>query len=137
MSDVYITVDYFEVARRRRPPCDGCTPPDIVLPVLTADVMAHADPADLRVIGTSGGMNLCTRCARDVIKSIAARFMLYDRRSSHDLLDFFAIEAIEARKPAPRKPRLAANRMLPPPDGEVDVLPRGAKVSKSTKKGPS
>ena len=128
MSDVYVTVDYFEAARRERPPCDGCT----ALGHLEQPV-DQREPAAMRVIGTSGGMNLCTRCARDVIKSIAARFMLYDRRSSHDLLDFFAVEA---NRPAPRKPRPAAtNRMIASADGVADVLPRGTKVPKSAKKG--
>ena len=72
---VYITVDYFGAARRDRPPCDGCTPPGgltsgesssrgvrqgLVSPI---DLL-QIDLAVLRVVGASGGMNLCTRCAR-------------------------------------------------------------------------
>jgi hypothetical protein len=124
MAAVYVTVDYFGAARRDRPPCDGCTPAN--------DPLGGFEPSAMRVIGTSSGMNLCTRCARDVIKSIAARFMLYDPRSSHDLMDFFAVEA---STPAPQRPRPA--RRLAPPDGQVDVLPPGTKVPKSAKKGTS
>lgn len=133
---VYVTVDYFGAARRDRPPCDGCTPPgDPSNGDLSKDDL-RAELAVLRVVGASGGMHLCTSCARDVVKSIAARFVLHDRRSTRDLMDFFAAEA--RKKPTRRRRRaVPAARMIAAADGEVAVLPRSARMPKSTKKGTS
>jgi len=119
---VYVTVDYFGTARRDRPSCEGCTAPGDVSKM---DLL-RATPAVLCVVGASGGMNLCTSCSRGVVKSIAARFVMHDRRSTRDLMDFFAAEARKKtrRKRAPPP----AVRMIAPTNGEVTILPRDARV---------
>lgn len=128
MADVFVTVDYFGAARgESHPPCEGCTPAGDFAP---NDNHLQANPSVMKVIGSSGGMHLCTRCARDTIKSIAARFMLHDPRSTRDLMSFFAVESAAAKPPRPRRP---AAKKLAAPDNSVDVLPAGA-APKSAKK---
>lgn len=115
---------YVDMPRRGKTPCDGCTPPN--------DPGGGFEPAIMRVVGTLDGMNVCTGCARDIIKSIAARFMLHDARSTADLMSFFAAEGA-ARKSTPRRRAAIAKRIAPPADS-VDVLPAGA-APKKAKKG--
>lgn len=124
---VYVTVDYFGTARSDRPPCESCTPPGD--PSMTD--LLQVNSSVLRVIGASGGMNLCTRCARDVVKSIAARFVLFDGQSTRDLMSFFAVTTKKKPKsPRQRRPTSPQPVMIASADGEVAVLPRSRKTAR-------
>lgn len=91
--------------KRPAPSCMGCLPTDgtsaIVVPV----------PAAYRIISTAYGVDLCTACAVNMIKSLAARFAMYERSATRDLMDFFAVNIRLPKKPRARRklPKLIAS----------------------------
>ncbi len=101
MSAIYVTVDHFgEMPNTSRPPCQGCTPPSVDdQPVPTV----YLASAEYRIVGSSGAIALCRDCAIHSIKSLAARFVLFDPSATRDLMDFFAAEASKKRPAARRK----------------------------------
>jgi len=106
---VYVTVDHFGKAPlASRPLCQGCTPPSVDGRSESAIV---PERAEYQVVGASGTLALCRDCAIHAIKSLAARFMLFDPSATRDLMSFFAAEAGKKR-PAARKKRRAPKRVI-------------------------
>ena len=113
MAQVYVTVDHFgNVPTVSRPLCQGCTPPSV-----DGRSKPAIDPerAEYQVVGASGTIALCRACAIHSIKSLAARFMLFDASATRDLMSFFAAEAGSKKRPA------AARKKRPSPKGVIDV----------------
>ena len=95
MSEIYVTVNHYDgSATAERPHCQGCTSEGSPFP----------EPAEYQLVGASGTIDLCRRCVLHSIKSFAARFMMFDRSATRDLMDFFAATAPKKR-PAPKKRR--------------------------------
>jgi hypothetical protein len=112
----YVTVECFVGPHKASPPsCQGCTPPSDNAPRHSLSPRSAA----YRVLGASGAIALCRDCALGSIKSLAARFMLYDPRATADLMDFFAAEATKKRRPTRSTPRKKRGKV-------IDVLPRGS-----------
>jgi len=90
---VYITVDHFSrsPAAGAQPPCQGCTSP-AVDDESTEEIAGRSDPAEYQIVGASGTIALCRTCAIHSIKSLAARFVMFDPSATRDLMDFFAAE---------------------------------------------
>jgi hypothetical protein len=116
MTAIYVTVNHYDkkTPAASRPLCAGCTPPASVDG--RSDLIVPPERAEYQVIGASGTIALCRRCAIHSIKSLAARFALFDPSATRDLMDFFAAEATKTKKrPAPKKKRRPAK-------GVVDVV---------------
>ena len=123
-SEIYTTVDYYgDRAEDARPLCQGCMPEGIATTESSSTAVTVPVRARYRVVGASGDIDLCLRCAVNVVKSISARFMMYDRRADHELRDFFAVAVKTTKTAKKRKTKKAARKA-----GSVDVLPRGARV---------
>ena len=95
MSEIYVTVNHYgETPTTSRPSCQGCTAEGSPLPA----------PAEYQLVGASGTIDLCRRCVLHSIKSFAARFMMFDRSATRDLMDFFAANATK-KQPTTKKRR--------------------------------
>jgi len=106
---VYVTVlHYGELPVASRPLCQGCTPPSVDG---RSEPMLPPKRTKYQVVGASGTLALCRDCAIHAIKSLAARFMLFDPSATRDLMSFFAAEATKKR-PAARKKRRAPKRVI-------------------------
>lgn len=106
---VYVTVDHFGKApTASRPFCQGCTPPS----VNGSEPAVPPVRAEYQVVGASGTLALCRNCAIHAIKSLAARFMLFDPSATRDLMSFFAAEATKKKRPAARKKRSTPKRVI-------------------------
>lgn len=102
MTAIYVTVNHFDTTMpvASRPLCDGCTPSSVDG---RSEVLAPPERAEYQIVGASGTLALCRDCAIHSIKSLAARFMLFDPSATRDLMSFFAAEA--KKQPAPKKKR--------------------------------
>ena len=131
---VYVTVNHYDkkTPAASRPVCAGCTPSSVDGRL---ELVVPPERSEYQIVGASGTIALCRDCAIHSIKSLAARFMMFDPRATRDLMDFFAAEA--KKRPARRQRSVPISRMIAAADGEVTVLPRSARVPKSTKKGTS
>jgi len=130
VTAVYVTVDCLgETTAASRPPCRGCTPissgDDPTVPAI------RPTQAEYRLVGASGTIALCRDCAIHSIKSLAARFMLFDPIATRDLMDFFAAEA--AKRPASRKKRRSAKalKVIDVPAEKLLPAPRKSGGSRS------
>jgi len=99
---IYVTVDHLGGAPSR-PPCQGCSPP-------SGDGQSESAvpprSAEYKIVGASATIALCRDCAIHSIKSLAARFVMFDPRATRDLMDFFAADAAKKRprrRPAAKK----------------------------------
>jgi hypothetical protein len=115
VTAIYVTVDCLgETTAASRPFCQGCTP------ISSGDAPSvpaiRPTRAEYRLVGASGTIALCRDCAIHSIKSLAARFMLFDPRATRDLMDFFAAEAPKKRPAARRK------RSAPKVSKAIDVI---------------
>lgn len=82
-----------------QPPwCSGCTGPHVKSHALVRPV-----PAAYRIVGVAFELDLCSTCCENLVKSIAARFMLYDGKRSRELMRFFAVDLPKPRRK--RRPR--------------------------------
>lgn len=113
MTAIFVTVNHFAKTApdASRPFCAGCTPPPSAAGRL--DPIIRPERATYQVVGASGTIALCRDCAIHTIKSLAARFMMFDPSATRDLMSFFAAEASKKR-PAARKRRA--------PKGIIDVI---------------
>jgi hypothetical protein len=59
--------------------------------------------AAYQVVGGSGKLALCRSCAVHVIKSLAARFVMFDPSATRDLMNFFASEVVKKRSAKKRR----------------------------------
>lgn len=102
MTAIYVTVNHFDrkTPLASRPLCVGCTPSSVDG---RSALVVPPERAAYQVVGASGTMALCRDCAIHAIKSLAARFMMFDSRATRDLMDFFAAEA--KKRPAAKKKR--------------------------------
>lgn len=115
MTSVYVTVDYLgQDPIASRPACQGCA-------VDGGNLVRHAE---YKVIGASGTLALCRDCAIHSIKSLAARFVLFDLSATRDLMDFFSADA--AKRPAAKKKRrqLKALKVIDVPAEKLLPAPR-------------
>ena len=98
---IYVTVDHLGMSpHTARPLCQGCTPASVdgrSVPAVTPT------RAEYRLVGASGDIALCRNCAIHSIKSLAARFVLFDPSATRDLMDFFAAEAGKKKRPTRKK----------------------------------
>jgi hypothetical protein len=119
---IYITVDHFGNAPTvSRPLCQGCTPPSVdgrSKPVI------DPERAEYQVVGASGTIALCRSCAIHSIKSLAARFVLFDPSATRELMSFFAVEAAKKKRPSPRRKRTSPERVI---DVAAQLLLEGKK----------
>jgi hypothetical protein len=108
VTRVYITVDHFgrSAAGGVRPPCQGCTSP-AADDESTEEIAGRSDPAEYQIVGASGTIALCRTCAIHSIKSLAARFVMFDPSATRDLMDFFAAEATKKRSTSGKKSKAA------------------------------
>lgn len=103
MAAIYVTADYYGQAPvASRPLCQGCTPASVDG---RSELSILPERAEYRVVGASGTLDLCRRCAIHSIKSLAARFVMFDPSATRDLMDFFAAEAAKKAPTGPRKRR--------------------------------
>jgi hypothetical protein len=118
VTAIYVTVDYLgRVPVASRPLCQGCTP--VSVDGQSAPIILP-DRAEYQIVGASGTIDLCRRCAIHSIKSLAARFVMFDPSATRDLMDFFAAEAPKKRPAARRKRR--ASKVLEVIDVPVTKL---------------
>jgi hypothetical protein len=109
VTQVYITVDHFgRKPADSRPLCQGCTPATVDGRSELSFVPARAE---YQIVGASGTIVFCRDCAIHAVKSLAARFVLFDPRATRDLMDFFAAEATKKR-PATRRKKTAVKRVI-------------------------
>jgi hypothetical protein len=113
MTAIYVTVNHYDkkTPDASRPLCAGCTPASVEG---RSDLITPPERAEYQIIGASGTIALCRNCAIHSIKSLAARFALFDPSATRDLMDFFAAEATKKRPAAKKKRR--------PPKGIIDVV---------------
>jgi hypothetical protein len=115
---VYITVDHFGKAPvTSRPLCQGCTPPSVDG---RSEPAISPERAEYQVVGVSGTIALCRNCSIHAIKSLAARFVLFDPSATRDLMSFFSVEAGK-RRPDRKKSSLGKRRS--PTKRVIDVEP--------------
>jgi hypothetical protein len=102
VTAIYVTVNHYDkkTPAASRPLCEGCTPSSVDG---RSELAVPPARAEYQVVGASGTMALCRDCAIHSIKSLAARFMMFDPRATRDLMDFFAAEA--KRRPVAKKKR--------------------------------
>jgi len=104
MTAVYVTVEHLgTMPTAARPPCQGCSSP-AAMPSSSAGRSEMVVSSEYRLVGASGTIAFCRDCAVHSIKSLAARFMMFDPSATRDLMSFFAAEAPKKR-PAGRKRR--------------------------------
>ena len=100
MTAIYVTVNHYDkkTPATARPLCEGCTPASVDG---HSELIVPPERAAYQVVGASGTFALCRDCAIHSIKSLAARFVMFDPSATRDLMDFFATEA--KKRPAPKK----------------------------------
>ena len=106
------TVRCYGIDDKNPPPsCMGCLPTDgtsaIIVPV----------PARYRIVSTAYGVDLCTACAVSMIKSLAARFAMYERSATRDLMDFFAVNIRLPPKKRRRRKKTSTTELITNSDG--------------------
>lgn len=122
MTAIYVTVDHLgRISAASRPLCQGCTPASIDG---RSELVVPPDRAEYKIVGASGTIAFCRRCAIHSIKSLAARFVMFEPSATRDLMDFFAAEATTKRPAARKKSRsikapevidVSATKLLPAP----------------------
>jgi hypothetical protein len=109
---IYVTVSHYDKKLgASRPLCQGCTPPSVDG---RSELVVTPERAEYQIVGASGTLALCRNCAIHSIKSLAARFVMFDPSATRDLMDFFSAQAAKKR-PAGKKKRR-------PPKGILDVV---------------
>lgn len=112
VTPIYVTVHHYGATRGDpRPFCGGCTP---VVVDGSSGRITSSTLAEYQIVGASGTIALCRNCALHSIKSLAARFMLFDRSATRDLMDFFAAEMTKKRPPTGKRRRA--------PKSVIDVI---------------
>lgn len=112
MTAIYVTVNHYgKTPVASRPLCEGCTPPSVDG---RSELVVPPERAEYQIVGASNTIALCRNCAIHSIKSLAARFVMFDPSATRDLMDFFAAETAKKR-PAVRKKRQ-------PPKSIIDVV---------------
>lgn len=120
---MFVTVDYYGRSPvASRPLCQGCTPPSVDG---RSEPAIDPESAEYQVVGASGTIALCRACAIHAIKSLAARFVLFDPNATRELMSFFAVEA-NKKRPAARKKRRDPKRVI---DVAAPLLLEGRKKS--------
>jgi hypothetical protein len=104
MTAVYITVNHYDKKTpiASRPVCAGCTPSSVDG---RSELTLPPERAEYQIVGASDTLALCRNCAIHSIKSLAARFMMFDPSATRDLMDFFAAAAKKSPAAAAKKKR--------------------------------
>lgn len=104
MTAVYITVNHYDKKTpiASRPVCAGCTPSAVDG---RSELAVPPERAEYQIVGASDTIALCRTCAIHSIKSLAARFMMFDPSATRDLMDFFAAAAKKSPAATAKKKR--------------------------------
>ena len=113
MTAIYVTVNHYDKKTpvASRPLCEGCTPSSVDG---RSELIVPPERAEYQIVGASGTIALCRRCAIHSIKSLAARFVMFDPSATRDLMDFFAAEAAKkaTKRPAAKKKRRSSKSVI-------------------------
>ena len=122
MTAIYVTVNHYDKKTpvASRPLCEGCTPSSVDG---RSELVVPPERAAYQIVGASGTIALCRDCAIHSIKSLAARFVMFDPSATRDLMDFFAAKAAKKR-PTAKKKRRPSKRVI---DVGVPLLREGKK----------
>jgi hypothetical protein len=117
VTAIYVTVNRYDKKTpvAARPLCEGCTPSSVDG---RSELLVPPERAEYQVVGASGTIALCRNCAIHSIKSLAARFMMFDPSATRDLMSFFAAEAAKKRPTMKKRPMTKKKR----PKSVIDVV---------------
>jgi hypothetical protein len=120
VTAIYVTVNHYgkKTPVASRPLCEGCTPPSVDG---GSEPILPPKRAEYQIVGSSSTLALCRDCAIHSIKSLAARFMMFDPSATRELMDFFAAEATKKRPTARKKSSSGQSVKRRAPKRVIDV----------------